>query len=178
MSVTVLADRDRQRLAAAPWPYDEVGATVDELPAGYRHVRRQAVIGTGRSLFDRAGADLLAWQVQSRSGIEVRASHPTAVKGTVVQLAIGLRGLAVLAPCRVVYLVAEEHRTGFAYGTLPGHPQRGEESFVVAFDPPTDQVTLHVTAFSRPATLLTRLGGPVATLAQDLMTRRYLRALG
>jgi len=34
-----------------------------------------------------------------------------------------------------------------------------------------------VTAFSRPATLLARLGGPVGQLAQNLLTDRYLTAL-
>ena len=29
----------------------------------------------------------------------------------------------VRAPCRVVYVVDEPDRRGFAYGTLPGHPE-------------------------------------------------------
>jgi len=178
MSVTLIDAREGARLAAAPWPYDEVGSTALELPDGYRHVRKSAELGEGRAVFDRGAADVLAWQVQSRSGIQVRASSRTAEVGVVVELAIGYRRLSVVAPCRVVYIVEEEHRRGFAYGTLAGHPERGEESFVVSFEPATDRVRLQITAFSRPATPLTRLGGPVAHAAQDLMTRRYLRALG
>jgi uncharacterized protein (UPF0548 family) len=30
-------------------------------------------------------------------------------------------------PCRVVYVVDEPRRAGFAYGTLPGHPEIGGE---------------------------------------------------
>ncbi|HEV8560641.1 MAG TPA: DUF1990 family protein [Actinophytocola sp.] len=35
------------------------------------------------------------------------------------------------APGRVVHVVEEEHRRGFAYGTLPGHPECGEEAFLL-----------------------------------------------
>jgi uncharacterized protein (UPF0548 family) len=40
-----------------------------------------------------------------------------------------------------------------------------------------DSVVLHVVAFSRPASALSRLAGPAARLAQERVTRRYLRAL-
>lgn len=66
-------------------------------------------------------------------------------------------------------------RAGFAYGTLPGHPESGEEAFVVSRAP--DGVRFTITAFSRPATWLARLGGPVTLLGQEYFTRRYLRAL-
>jgi uncharacterized protein (UPF0548 family) len=37
--------------------------------------------------------------------------------------------------CRVVDVVDEPDRFGFAYGTLPVHPDQGEESFTVALLP-------------------------------------------
>ena len=55
----------------------------------------------------------------------------------------------VRAPCRVVYVVDEPDRRGFAYGTLPGHAESGEELFLVRYDPATDEVYAEVTAFSR-----------------------------
>jgi uncharacterized protein (UPF0548 family) len=33
----------------------------------------------------------------------------------------------IRVPCRVVYVLDEPERRGFAYGTLPGHPESGEE---------------------------------------------------
>ena len=50
----------------------------------------------------------------------------------------------VRAPCRVVYVVDEPDRRGFAYGTLPGHAESGEERFVVRYDPATDEVCAEV----------------------------------
>jgi len=75
-----------------------------------------------------------------------------------------------------VTVVDEPRRQGFAYGTLPGHPERGEESFIVELGD-DDTVSLVITAFSRPASLLARATGPIAGLAQHNMTNRYLRAL-
>jgi uncharacterized protein (UPF0548 family) len=77
---------------------------------------------------------------------------------------------------RVVYVVDEDRRRGFAYGTLPGHPESGEESFVVEHLE-DDTVRFAITAFSHPATLLAKLGGPVSRLVQSRVTNRYLHAV-
>jgi uncharacterized protein (UPF0548 family) len=72
--------------------------------------------------------------------------------------------------------VNEPHRKGFAYGTLAGHPERGEEAFVVELTPAGD-VRLSIRAFSRPARLIARLGGPAGRAVQRWVTARYVRAL-
>jgi uncharacterized protein (UPF0548 family) len=80
------------------------------------------------------------------------------------------------APVRVVYVVDEPSRRGFAYGTLAGHPADGEESWVV--DRRDDgSVWMTVRAFSRPSGMRWWLLYPVLRIAQELYTRRYLRAL-
>jgi uncharacterized protein (UPF0548 family) len=43
------------------------------------------------------------------------------VPGAVVMLGLGIGSLRLQAPCRVVYMVDESRRRGFAYGTLAGH---------------------------------------------------------
>jgi uncharacterized protein (UPF0548 family) len=166
-----------KRLAALPFTYPEEGATTwPELPAGYRAVERSLPLGSGVEVFDRAGAALLSWQMHRRAGLGIVADSPTAVTGSCVLLIIGRRPLALTAPCRVVYEVAEDKRRGFGYGTLPGHPESGEESFIVTHGA-DDVVTFTVRAFSRPATALARIGGPLTHLAQDLATSHYLRTL-
>ncbi len=94
-------------------------------------------------------------------------------------LRIGLPGLRVprlVIPCRVAWTVREPDRIGFAYGTLPGHPERGEESFVVSMDA-AGEVWFEVTAFSRLAARYARLARPVALVLQYLAIERYLRAV-
>ncbi|MFC7623995.1 DUF1990 family protein [Microlunatus sp. GCM10028923] len=151
--------------------YPEVGATRGTLPPGYHHVRRSAVLGHGADCFRSAAERVLGWELQRRSGLAVNTSDPVR-DGLDAVLRIG----PVQAPVRVVYVVDEPRRAGFAYGTRPGHPESGEEAFLVEHLA-DDTVRLDVTAFSRPATLLSRLGGPVTRLVQRMITDRYLRAL-
>jgi hypothetical protein len=54
------------------------------------------------------------------------------------------------APCRVVYVIDEPRRRGFAYGTLPGHPESGEEAFVLE-QRDDGTIASNIIAFSRPA---------------------------
>jgi uncharacterized protein (UPF0548 family) len=164
------------QLSAAELTYQEVGqATAGRLPPGYHHLRRSTVIGGRQDLFGRTGAALFSWQPQLRAGLSVCASTPTAEPGTVVLLSARMGPLRISAPCRVVRVVTEPGIQGFAYGTLPGHPESGEEAFVVE-QLRDGTVTVTITAFSRPATLA-RAAGPLGRVIQRHMTSRYLRAL-
>ncbi|GGK27060.1 DUF1990 domain-containing protein [Pilimelia terevasa] len=168
--------RDLDRLAAAPLTYPERGATRGPLPPGYHHVDVSAAVGRGQAAFDRAAAGVLGWRMHRGAGLAVAASAPEAAPDVVVAVRIGWGPLAVTAPCRVVYRLDEPALRGFAYGTLPGHPECGEEAFLVHLLP-DGRVRCTIRAFSRPATPLTRLGGPVARSVQAAVTRRYLRAV-
>ncbi|MGE0221293.1 DUF1990 family protein [Mycolicibacterium sp.] len=160
-------------LAGKPLTYPEIGATAGPLPAGYHHVRKSAVIGRGRDRFDEAAAAGMAWGMLRGAGLRVHATAPVAEVGAEVLVHLG----PVVAPCRVVYVVDEPDRRGFAYGTLPGHAESGEELFLVRFDAATGDVHAEVAAFSRHATWWSRLGAPVSSLMQRLITDRYLHAL-
>ena len=160
--------------------YPEAGATRGTLPPGYHHLQRTRTVGRSQADFRRAGAKLMDWRLQRAARFEVDASTPTIVPGTRVRLTLGPRSLPRrLRPsfgCEVVYVVEEPHRIGFAYGTLPGHPKSGEERFSVELRR-DGTVELTITAFSRPASWWSRLGSPVARLAQRRITERYLDAL-
>lgn len=156
--------------------YSEVGASVGPLPPGYSHVRRTAVIGQGPDDFARASDALLRWEVPRRAGLQVTASEPRAVVGAVVEVVLRIGPVGFRAPCRVVLVIDEPTVQGFAYGTLPGHPERGEELFQVRLEP-DGSVHLDVVAFSRPARWYSRLGAPVTKVVQARVTDRYLRAL-
>ncbi|MEV7396081.1 DUF1990 domain-containing protein [Aeromicrobium sp. NPDC092404] len=152
--------------------YAEVGATAREpLPDGYHHVRATRSLGVVD--LDEAAEAIMTWQMQERSGVRRTSGPPRATLGADVTF----RFYGQQIPCRVVDVVDEPDRRGFAYGTLPGHPETGEERFAVERDPATGEVTAIVTAFSNPALWRTRLAGPVGRLLQRAMTRRYLKAL-
>lgn len=160
-------------LSGRPLTYAEVGATAGSPPSGYRFLRRTSVIGRGRERFEQAAEDGMRFGMLRGAGVRVEATTPTAEVGTDVLGHLG----PVPAPCRVVYVVDEPDRRGFAYGTLPGHAVRGEELFVVRYEPASGDVVAEVAAFSRPATWWSRLGSPVTSVLQRLIAGRYLRAL-
>jgi uncharacterized protein (UPF0548 family) len=96
-------------------------------------------------------------------------------EGSVIAQAIQVGPLTAIACCRIVKVVDEEHAFGFAYGTLPAHPERGEEAFMVSRNAGSGTVT--ISAFSRPSHVLSRLGRPLTHLIQDRVTDRYLAGL-
>lgn len=160
-------------LAAKPLTYAEIGATAGVMPAGYHHLRKSAVIGRGRVRFEEAAAEGMRWGMLRGAGLRVQPTMPVAAAGAEVLVHLG----PVAAPCRVVYVVDEPDRRGFAYGTLPGHAECGEELFLVRYDRDSQDVYAEVAAFSRHATWWSRLGSPVTSFVQRLVTDRYLRAL-
>ncbi len=160
-------------LAGLPLTYAEVGATAGALPAGYTHVRLSHRIGSGRDRFHRAAEAILRYGMLRGAGLTVTATTDAAQVGTDVLGRLG----PFSAPCRVVFVLDEPDRRGFAYGSLPGHPVCGEELFAVRFDPADGGVYTEVVAFSRPARWWSRLGEPAVALVQRIVTHRYLEAV-
>jgi len=156
--------------------YSEVGATLrSEQPQGYRHDQYEAKLGTGQQTFLRAKTGLQTWSSHKVPGIGVFPLGSPIEHGATVVVTLGTPWLALAAPCRIVGILDEPDRWGFAYGTLPGHPEQGEESFVVSIE--GEEVKFRITAFSRPGERLTRLAGPIGRAVQRAATNGYVKAL-
>jgi uncharacterized protein (UPF0548 family) len=169
----VMRRRVLSDLSGLPLTYTEVGATTGPLPAGYHHVHESAVIGHGRARFEEAAAAVMRWGMLRGAGARVTPSSEVAAVGSEVIVTLG----PVSVPCRVVYVLDEPDHRGFAYGTLPGHAETGEELFAVRYDPADETVYAEVTAFSRHATWWSRLAGPLTSLVQRVVSRRYVTSL-
>jgi uncharacterized protein (UPF0548 family) len=159
--------------------YRDVGATRrDDLmsrpPAGFRPLERVVRLGEGDPLWEWAVAETLALGIQRRSGLRPVRRDPS------VPVGVGERAILRLGPLRipieVVDVVEEPQRRGFAYGTLRGHPESGEEAFLIERRD-DGSVWLRIRAFSRPAHPLLWIGYPVLRVFQEVYTRRYERAL-
>jgi uncharacterized protein (UPF0548 family) len=163
--------------AAAEVTYGPTGVTLGDarLP-GYRTDRYEAELGRGAGTFERARDGLRAWAAHRGAGVQVEPPGAPLAEGTTVVLVTRLGPASVLAACRVVAVVDEARRFGFAYGTLPLHPERGEESFVVERGDDA-VVRFRVVAVSRPAHPLARLGAPVSRRVQRRVTNGYLEGL-
>jgi uncharacterized protein (UPF0548 family) len=162
-----------------PFSYPHVGATATAPPSGWRinHLRCQT--GKGRSAFDALAAALFSWKLLAVGGLEVFPSSPDLQPGTAVAIRSRHFGLWSLDFCRVIYVLRDQpenhetlFRTGFAYGTLPGHAVRGEEIFSLEWHPASQDVWYEIYSFSLPATPFVRLISPIARATQ----RRFARA--
>jgi uncharacterized protein (UPF0548 family) len=149
--------------------YEDVGATREgRCPTGFHPLRVRTRVGAGTDVFHTAAHAVLSWQMHRAVGVSIDAAAETARPGADVTVGLG----PIKAPCRVVWMVEEVDRAGFAYGTLPGHPECGEESFVVEMTGDDGAVWLTVTAFSRPAKWWVRAGGPLVRVLQRAYARR------
>ena len=159
--------------------FDFLPGTVltDEHPRGYRVLLREGVIGTA-ARFDVAAEAVLDWQVQRRSGIAALSDSgddaPRPSEGLEGAVVVPVLGATVRAPFRVTRLIQEADRIGFAYGTLPGHPEVGEEAFLVRRV--GNETVFELRALSRPAFPYS-LAAPVGLLLQQRFSDRYMAAL-
>jgi len=156
--------------------YADIGASLrGTTPAGFHRDRYLRTLGEGVETFEYAKEGLRNWQAHTGPGVQVLPRETEIQSGATVIVTLGWF-VALAAPCRIVEVVDEPRRWGFAYGTLPGHPEQGEEAFVLTWAA-DDTVRLEIQAFSRPAGRLVRLAGPIARRLQRNGTNGYLTSL-
>jgi uncharacterized protein (UPF0548 family) len=160
--------------------YPAIGATATTPPPGYTADHTRTVLGAGADVFHAARAALERWE-QFRLGWVLAAPASTPIEpGAVVAVLARVLGLWWLNACRIIYVVDEDgpvYRFGFAYGTLPGHAESGEERFLVEWDRATGTVCYDILAFSRPKLWLARLGYPLTRQTQKRFARHSSAAM-
>jgi uncharacterized protein (UPF0548 family) len=161
--------------AGKEFNYPQVGATRGALPAGYAHDRRSVDLGPDDdSRFGLAADALATWAAQRGAGMTVYPADQVREGATfaiVFRLPVGF----VTAAGRIAYMVDEPNRSGFAYGTLPGHPEQGEEAFIVSRR--DGRVWFELSAFSRPRHPLAVIGRPMSRLMQHRATAGYITGM-
>ncbi len=85
--------------------------------------------------FGRAVEALRQWRTHREAEIDLCPRCPAIEEGTVIGQLVRVGPLYAIACCRIVRVVNEEDRFGFAYGTLPAQPERGEEAFMALTRP-------------------------------------------
>ena len=176
----------RRRTIAAqstlPFSYAEVGATASlfplpptelrvedaltppsplPLPPSYTIDRTRVELGAGGDVFERAKTALARWRQFQLGWLEAFPDDTPIRPGETVLVIARAGGLWWTNAARIVYTVDEQSdvssRFGFAYGTLPGHVEMGEELFLIEWNRVTDRVHFDILAFSRPRHFLVRL---------------------
>ena len=163
---------DSQRDASFSYP--EVGASRTGSPPGYNVDHNRVQLGEGREAFERAVAAVRAWTMFDLGWVTVHPPRQPIEVGTTVAVVASHFGLWSMSATRIVYTVEESgpvRRYGFAYGTLMGHVERGEERFTVEWHSGDDSVWYDLYAFSRPKHPLARLGYPLSRHLQKRFAR-------
>ena len=164
-----------KRQRELPFTYAEVGATNATPPTGYNVDHNRVQLGSGESVFKRGVEGLKRWQHFDLGWVTVVPRVAVEV-GATVAVKARTAGVWSLSASRVVYVIDEARRFGFAYGTLPDHVERGEERFLIE-RLEDDTVWYDILAFSRPRHPLVRLGSPYARMLQKQFARDSLKRM-
>ncbi|MBX3266442.1 MAG: DUF1990 domain-containing protein [Acidobacteria bacterium] len=157
--------------------YKEIGATRGEIPAGYTVDRNRVLLGAGDDVWARAKAAIGAWKMFDIGWARaVPADTPIEV-GRDVAVVVSHFGIYSLNAARIVYVLDDDERFGFAYGALEDHGESGEELFLVDRNPTNGEVHYSLLAFSRPGHFFTRLGYPAARYLQKEFAKASLAAM-
>lgn len=153
--------------------YAAIGATSSEAvlsypPEGFRPAQSRHRIGSGAQRFRLAGHELMTWGALRRAGVVVRdiTSEPRRTEAAAATdesqsdglpwVTPGMTATLVVggsrmpdSPVKVVWVVDEPGRIGFAYGSRPGHPLQTEHLLLLehAVD---DSVWLTCRSMTRP----------------------------
>jgi uncharacterized protein (UPF0548 family) len=155
--------------------YAEVGATNATPPAGYNVDHNRIQLGSGEAVFKRGVEALKHWEQFDLGWVTVVPRVAVEV-GATVAVKARTSGIWSLSASRVVYVIDESRRFGFAYGTLPDHVERGEERFLIEWLD-DDSVWYDILAFSRPRHPLVKLGSPYARMLQKQFARDSLKRM-
>lgn len=155
--------------------YSPIGIA-NSAPPGFDCDETMTAIGRGRTDFERARAAVHAWAHFDIGWVEIFPPARIAT-GTAVAVLVQYAGVWSLNACRIVFVIDEPDRAGFAYGTLADHAERGEELFEVSLDPETDVVTYRIRAVSRPRAAVARLGYPIVRMLQSRFRRDSAAAM-
>jgi uncharacterized protein (UPF0548 family) len=160
-----------------PFSYEGVGCTRDERrPERFAIDHNRQLLGTGAAAFERAKQAVRAWRMFPAPWTAIEPDDAPIETGTTVAVHVRVLGLWWLNATRIVYTIDEPRKFGFAYGTLPGHAELGEERFVVEHLA-DDTVWYDVLAYSRPRHLLARLAYPLARHFQKRFGRESKAAM-
>src|SRR4051812_11037919 len=156
--------------------YTAVKGTAHAPPSGFVVDHTRVSLGRGAETFAQAKAALRSWKHFELGWVYVWPTTTELETGNVVSVVAHCCGLWLPNAARIVYTIDEPARFGFAYGTLPGHVESGEERFSVEIAA-DETVVYDILAFSRPNWWLAKIGYPVVRHLQKRFARDSAKAM-
>lgn len=176
-------ERIRQFLSSQkdqPFSYSVADIAARESPRGYTFDHQRIKLGEGEDSFRRAVEAVKRWEMFNIGWLRLCWPDAPIEIGATVAVLADLRCFWSLNACRIARVFDEDgevRRYGFAYGTLPDHVERGQESFIVEWSNTDDSVWYELSAYSRPNQLLSKLGYPVTRALQKRFARDSMQAM-
>lgn len=152
-----------------PFSYSEVGASQTVIPPGYPINHHRIQLGTGANVFARAKNAIQNWTMYKLAWTRLYPINAPVAVGGVVCVVVNHGFCWSINPCRIIYIIeesGESEKFGFAFGTLPGHSEEGEERFTIEWQHTDDSVWFELLAFARPHHILAKIGFPFVGLFQ------------
>jgi len=163
-----------------PFSYSDADIAAGQSPPGYVRDHNRIKLGEGAEVFRTAIVALRRWEMFNIGWLRLCWPDAPIEIGTTVAVLADLRCFWSLNACRIARVFDDEgevKRHGFAYGTLPDHVERGQESFIVEWNSADDSVWYDLSAYSRPNQLLAKLGYPVTRALQKRFARDSMQAM-
>jgi uncharacterized protein (UPF0548 family) len=121
----------------------------------------RSCLGYGEATFSAAKRAFNQWQMFDLGWVRVANSAAPIARGQLVAVEVHSLGLWSLNISRILETVDSETRFGFLYSPTAHHVEQGEETFILHFDPATNEVRYEVEAVSRPRYILALLAYPI-----------------
>ncbi len=164
-----------------PFSYKEVGASQNAVPEGFPINHYRARLSAGETAFARAKDALQNWAMYKLEWTKIYPSGAPVKPNGVVCVVVNHGFCWSINPCRIIYVLEETEgaveRFGFAFGTLPGHSEEGEERFTVEWQRDNDSVWYELLAFARPHHILAKIGSPFVGFTQRRFAKDSFSAM-
>ncbi|TWU08514.1 DUF1990 family protein [Stieleria varia] len=165
-----LAQQSRQDLN-----YPDTFASLGNLPASYDHNVAEVHLGNGEAIFAAALTAFRHWRQFDVGWVEALPRETPIEIGQNIAIRARVFRLWTLAACRIVDVMDEydsdTRRFAFSIGTLPAHPEQGEERFEIN-QSSCGRVTYRVTAFFRPNSTAATVAWPYLRYRFNLFRRQ------
>jgi len=157
--------------------YTSVGHTAQTTPVpDFDNDQFKINLGYGDKAFEVAKTAIQHWQMFPNAWTRILPADAPIQENTTIAMYARFAGIWWRNACRIVYVIDKPRHYGFAYGTLPGHVESGEELFHV-FQDESGAVWYEIRAFSRPRHWLVKLGYPLVRLLQVRFRRDSARQM-
>lgn len=174
-----VSERQKKRLLAAacgaspssPYLLTVTDGMLGIPPKGFTHDLSRSEIGRGQHVFAAARETFQRWEHFDLGW--VRVVNPTAsiTPGQLIAVEAHTAFFWSINFNRITQIVDSPTRFGFMYTTTPLHVEKGQERFVINFDPMTESVSYLIEAVSRPRHPLIYIGYPFLRAMQHRFVR-------